>query len=364
MNTDLVVVVNASKEAADAPLGGIQKAVIAQLAALRAGGAEVVLLSAARRCADAAIAMGCEVHYDPRWHNAVAPLVVPSLVGVLIRIRRRGPVALLHHSGRTWLWTHVVFAGIPNIAVLHREVVRPYRFFRRWLALSPGYADELKAGEGIGRKLAWAPNCLMSGEPLERTGPLQGQRSPAGSFVMGFVGRASAGKGLDVLLQALRGVRERGLDVRLELAGTVDPWVFEAAERYGVADAVATLGWFEDMQPFFARIDCLVLPSEKESFGLVLIEAMEVGLPVIATACNGPRSIVEDGETGFLVPIGNLDRLIAAVEQLVVSPDLARCFGEKGRERVALRYTPQAASGVLIAALGQLGAEFKTLRAG
>lgn len=223
MNTDLVVVVNASKEAADAPLGGIQKAVIAQLAALRAGGAEVVLLSAARRCADAAIAMGCEVHYDPRWHNAVAPLVVPSLVGVLIRIRRRGPVALLHHSGRTWLWTHVVFAGIPNIAVLHREVVRPYRFFRRWLALSPGYADELKAGEGRGRKLAWAPNCLMSGEPLERTGPLQGQRSPAGSFVMGFVGRASAGKGLDVLLQALRGVRERGLDVRLELAGTVNP---------------------------------------------------------------------------------------------------------------------------------------------
>jgi hypothetical protein len=80
MNTDLVVVVNASKEAADAPLGGIQKAVIAQLAALRTGGAEVVLLSAARRCADAAIAMVAKCT-TTRAGIRCRTLVVPSLVG-------------------------------------------------------------------------------------------------------------------------------------------------------------------------------------------------------------------------------------------------------------------------------------------
>lgn len=361
MTTDLIVVVNASKEAAGAPLGGIQKAVIAQLAALRAGGAEVVLLSAARRCADAAMAMGCEVYYDPRWHNAIAPLLLPSLLAVLIRTRRRGPVAVLHHSGRTWLWTHVAFAGIPNIAVLHREVIRPYRFFRRWLALSPGYADELNTGEGSGRTVAWAPNCLMGPRLPDAMRSEAAPHPSRDAFVLGFVGRASAGKGLDVLLQALRALRERGLDVRLELAGTVDAWVFEAAERYGVAEFVAALGWFEEMGSFFERIDCLVLPSEKESFGLVLIEAMAMSLPVVTTACNGPRSIVVEGETGFIVPIGSREALVAAIERLVASPELARRLGANGRERVAACYTPQAVSARLIDALRELGADLKTL---
>jgi glycosyltransferase involved in cell wall biosynthesis len=355
-SADLVVVVNAAREGAKAPLGGIQKAILGQLAALRSAGVRVALLSAAHRCAEVARSMGCDVDYDPRWHHVLAPLIVPSMARRLLELRRLRPAAVIHHSGRPWLWTHLVFNRTANLVVMHREIVRPYRFFHRWLALSPGYAQALDADpDSAGRQIAWAPNCL-----IEPPGHPSGRPSRNnGNFTLGFAGRIGDGKGVDGLFQAVTELRSEGLSVMLKIAGPMDPWVEEAARRHGITDAVDALGWVEQMASFFYDVDCLVLPSEKESFGLVLIEAMATGLPVVATACNGPSSIIVDGETGHLVPIGDTPALVSAIRRLATAPDKAVSMGLAGYRRVLERYTPAASAERLITGLRALGAEFR-----
>jgi glycosyltransferase involved in cell wall biosynthesis len=126
-------------------------------------------------------------------------------------------------------------------------------------------------------------------------------------------------------------------------------------------NAIESLGWQENTDDFFATIDCLVLPSEKESFGLVLIEAMAAQLPVIATRCNGPESIVLDKKTGLLVPVGDLDKLAQAISTLSNDSSLAKSLGVKGYERAQKFYTPHAVAHTLVASLARLGARFPTL---
>ena len=115
-------------------------------------------------------------------------------------------------------------------------------------------------------------------------------------------------------------------------------------------------GWHSDLGPFINSLDLLVLPSLKESFGLVLIEAMAFGKPVITTACNGPASIVVDGETGYLLPVGDAGALADGLERAMLDPDR----GSKGRaayKRVLAQYIPQHAGEKLLDALRELGAK-------
>lgn len=348
-----VLLLNPAREPPGTPMGGIQKALLGQVLALRSGGRALTVLSAAAPLAEAAARRGCQVLCDARWHDVLAPLRSPALGRALLALRRQRPAVVVHHSGRTWPWARTFFRGLPNVVVLHRELPRRYRHFDRWLALSPGYAEALQRQSGEQRRIAWAPNCLTAALPPERT-TARGDRP----YTLGFMGRASEGKGLTVLLEALAACRRRGHRVALKLAGTVDDWAHEALGHPDLSGAVEALGWFDEPAQFLEQVDCLVLPSEREAFGLVIIEAMAAGLPVIATRCNGPASIVENARTGLLVPIGDSAALSAAISRLALEPERAAAMGRAGRARVQAHYTPEAVAPQLLAALGRLGAHW------
>jgi glycosyltransferase involved in cell wall biosynthesis len=90
--------------------------------------------------------------------------------------------------------------------------------------------------------------------------------------------------------------------------------------------------------------DLLVLPSARESFGLVLVEAMASGLPVIATDCAGPRSIVEHGETGWLLPPDDEQALAQAINEALAKPEERRRRGTIALQRARDRYAWSAAA--------------------
>ena len=351
---DRVVMVLASREAHGAPAGGIHRAVLAHIAALRANGIEVSLLTASEPCAASAARMGADTDVSPAWHHSIKPLVFPRFWIKLLALRMRGGVrCVVHHSGRTWLWGHLFFAGIPQVQVFHRELVRPYRFFRRWLALSPGFAAELAKRHSLRgfRKVAWAPNCLIQDPHPPPSFPKNDR------FTVGFLGRSGAGKGIDTLLAAVARVKSAGRRLEVRFGGDGEAYIRPLANRLGVEDCVVFTGWHADPNGFIDPLDLLVLPSVKESFGLVLIEAMARAKPVLATRCNGPASIIEDGETGYLVPIGDeaalAEKLLAAMDD----PELA-AKGQAGFGRVMAHYVPSSAGSRLIEALGELGARF------
>ena len=188
---------------------------------------------------------------------------------------------------------------------------------------------------------------VRNGIPLERFEPgpapanLRAELGvPAGAPVACVVGRLTPWKGHQVLLRAWPGVRQRVPDAQLIVVGEVAFWdesygaeLRARAEELGVADAVHWVGFREDVADVLRLSDLLVLPSIEEPFGRVVIEAMSVGLPVVATASGGVPEIVVEGETGLLVPPGEPGPLAEAIAALLSEPARARALGAAGHRR-------------------------------
>jgi len=171
--------------------------------------------------------------------------------------------------------------------------------------------------------------------------------------LVGLVCRLDRWKGVGTFLEAAAIARRHCPQIRYVVAGGE----IEGHERYseelraqaaglGVEDVVTFTGWRygpDEMPAVHAALDVLVLASSQpEPFGLVLLEAMATGKPVVATAAGGPSEIVADGQTGILVPPSDPERMAAAIVSLVREPERARELGRAGRRRVEERYSQSA----------------------
>jgi glycosyltransferase involved in cell wall biosynthesis len=167
-----------------------------------------------------------------------------------------------------------------------------------------------------------------------------------------FAGRDSARKGLPVLLRAMRRLGERGLDARLVVLGR-DYTHLEAANVF-LAGALPVRFAGElaprDLARAMARADLVALPAWTEAFGLVLVEAMALGTPVLGTSVGGVPEIIEDGRTGTLVRPGDPEALARAIERLAADPARTRGMASRGREDVRARFTERAMAEALEAA--------------
>ncbi|GAI28534.1 unnamed protein product, partial [marine sediment metagenome] len=99
-------------------------------------------------------------------------------------------------------------------------------------------------------------------------------------------------------------------------------------------DKVIFTGFVNDVKELYASLDLLVLPSQAESFGRVLIEAMAMEKPVVATRAGGAVEVVEDGVTGLLVPSNDTNGLARAIIKMLENEEDRRRKGKAGRERV------------------------------
>lgn len=141
------------------------------------------------------------------------------------------------------------------------------------------------------------------------------------------------------LLRALPAVRESVPDVRLRLVGGGPrlPALRDAAHRMGVEGATTFLGEVDDRsavrREFFAA-DLFCLPSLQEGFGVVFLEAMAAGLPVVALRTAAVPEVVPDGRAGILVPPDDERALAEAVARVLADPELGRRMGRAGREHV------------------------------
>ncbi|MDZ7373154.1 MAG: glycosyltransferase family 4 protein [candidate division KSB1 bacterium] len=163
----------------------------------------------------------------------------------------------------------------------------------------------------------------------------------AADFVVGFVGQLDERKGIGVLLQAFERVAAARSEARLLLVGK-GPLAhqveeFRKASPWGTR--VLHVGFREDIPRIMRSLDVLVLPSFWEGFGIVLIEAMAAGKPVVASRTSSIPEIVVDGETGFLVPPGDSGALADGLLRLAQDRELALAMGKRGRERVHRWFT-------------------------
>ena len=113
----------------------------------------------------------------------------------------------------------------------------------------------------------------------------------------------------------------------------------EEIRRAGLTDTVHLSGFRADAQAIIAAGDLFVMPSRAEPFGLVLLEAMALGRPIIATRAGGPMEIVADGATGLLTRAGDASALAAAIAALLDEPERRAAMGRCGRERYEKHFT-------------------------
>jgi glycosyltransferase involved in cell wall biosynthesis len=154
------------------------------------------------------------------------------------------------------------------------------------------------------------------------------------------VGRLIPIKGHIVLLRAFAAARQQVPRLTLDVAGRgpLEPALKALAKELGVHEAVRFLGHVTPIQDAIEEAAVVVVPSMGEGFGMVALEAMERGRPVIAAAIGGLGELVRDGVTGLLADPGDEESLRHAIARLASDPELARRMGAAGRARAVDRF--------------------------
>jgi len=144
-------------------------------------------------------------------------------------------------------------------------------------------------------------------------------------------------KRTDDVVRIFARVRER-MDARLVLVGDGPEYgrTRDLVEKLGLADSVRYVGVVDEVAPLLKAADLLLLPSETESFGLVALEAMASGVPVVASDVGGLPEVVEHGVTGFLAPVGDIDAMAGYSLQILENCCSNKKFSLAARARAAI----------------------------
>lgn len=163
--------------------------------------------------------------------------------------------------------------------------------------------------------------------------------SPGG--IVGFAGRISdPRKNILLLFAAFAQARVRRPELRLRLTGDPTEALRASAAEFGLTDAIEFLGMLSDdaLPDFYRSLDVFVIPSHQEGFGIVGIEAMASGVPVISTRCGGPEDFVTHDRTGFLTGF-DATEIAGRIVSLVTDHDLRRRMSRLARESAMTNYS-------------------------
>jgi glycosyltransferase involved in cell wall biosynthesis len=236
--------------------------------------------------------------------------------------------------------------GLPVVWHLHLTEPQPALNWLAGLFASTALTPSRQALSVLPRRVRRRGEVLHNGVPEDLL------ELPAARFeepVIVTAGRISPQKGLDVLAAATALLVKEIPDVLVRVYGAPQPgWEdYDAQLRQQVTDLelegrFRLNGFVEDPARHWASASVYTQPSRREGLPLAVVEAMAVGLPVVATTVGGLPEVVEDGTTGLLVPPDDPEALARALAELLEDPGRARRMGAAGRERVARLYSTAA----------------------
>jgi glycosyltransferase involved in cell wall biosynthesis len=218
------------------------------------------------------------------------------------------------------------------------------RRFERVICVSPDLRDEC-VGRGVPR-----PRCVLIENGIDtaeyrRTGPTAEAKARLGiasdQLVIGAVGRLSAEKGFHLLIRAADELLHRGMDLRLLIVGDGDerPRLECLISALGREDRIQLLGYRADTTALYQAMDVFVLSSLREGLPNVLLEAMALEVPVVATRIAGVPRLVQHEANGLLVDAGAQEALTDAIARLMTSAELRARLAAEGRRTIEHHYS-------------------------
>jgi glycosyltransferase involved in cell wall biosynthesis len=258
------------------------------------------------------------------------PFLAPVAQGAKLFARRAKSV----------VWAHGLEVWEP-LSLLRRRALRSADLI---IAPTKDTANQLATQQEVPRErirvLPWALDPQFETLIASKQHPALPANFPAGRVIL-TVGRWCADeryKGMDTLITALPRLLTEWPDVQLVAVGEGDDqgWLEQIAEVHGVQRHVHFMSGlsYPQIAGCYQACEIFALPSRSEGFGLVYLEAMACGKPVIGGAHGGAPEVIEDGKTGYLVQHGDAGQLATSLETLLTDSALGREMGVRGRERV------------------------------
>ncbi len=196
------------------------------------------------------------------------------------------------------------------------------------------------------KKLVLIPNGVAIGPAscVDRAALLAELGLPADARVLGYVGRLWPQKRVQDLIWATELIKNIKPNVFTVIVGEGPDrdTLVDYSRKVAIDDRVRFAGPRDDVPRLMAIMEALVQPSEFEGMPNSVMEAMAAGLPVVASNIPGNDELVIDGETGFLVPVGDTKLLASRINRLLDEPDLSRRFGQAGQARVRDQFSVEA----------------------
>jgi glycosyltransferase involved in cell wall biosynthesis len=276
-----------------------------------------------------------------------------GLLGMLAAWLARVPVRIYHMHGLPYLtavgwkrqllmWSEFVACRMSNrVLCVSRSV--------RTVAVEAGLCDPDKivvllegSCNGVDANARFNPDRLDGQVRLQVR---EQYGIPQDAMVIGFVGRLVKAKGIVELSEAWANIRDQYPATHLLLVGPVetgDPVPPEVLRRLHEDPRAHLIGEEWDVPPLYRAMDLLVLPTYREGFPIVLLEAAAMRLPIVATQVPGCVDAVRDGETGTLVPAQNSDQLAVAIARYLEDRVLGRMHGLAARNRVLREFSEHA----------------------
>jgi glycosyltransferase involved in cell wall biosynthesis len=262
---------------------------------------------------------------------------------------RRERIAALHVNHRFWRPAEVLAALLLRIPVLvHFHVLNQQEgsFMGRCrVAICVSrYVAEESVPKALPKEVVYNPVQLARFEAGEDLRARWGV--PPGAVVVAFLGQVRDIKGVQDFILMARHIPEA--HARFIIAGECrDPAAFpgtytpeDLAQMVGGDARIRYVGYVKEVENVYHTADIVVVPSRwQEPLGLINLEAGACRKPVVATRVGGIPEVVEDGVNGFLVEPGDVDELVARVEQLIADPALRARLGEAGRAQVEQNVT-------------------------
>jgi len=243
-------------------------------------------------------------------------------------------------GAKSIVWTHGLDVWEPLSMVRRRALRSADLIIAPTNDTANHVAGQQDVPRGRIRVLPWALDPQFEALLAAKPAPALPANFPAGRVIL-TVGRWFAEeryKGMDTLITALPRLLTEWPDLQLIAVGEGDDqgWLEQIADGRGVLPHVHFLTGltYPEIVACYQACEIFALPSRGEGFGLVYLEAMACGKPVIGGGHGGAPEVIDDGKTGYLVQHGDAGQLATSLETLLSDPELGREMGARGRERV------------------------------
>ncbi len=288
-------------------------------------------------------------------------------LGLVFRLRRllqnQGFQVVHSNNYSAWLYACAASRGLRRLTHVHTEHSGVDSFRRRytaerWLsrftthvvAVSKHVHDVMIDEIGISPQRVrliynGVDTTRFCPSPQARESMRRNLQIPPDVVVIGIVARLARIKNHEILIRAYAKLHAApGKKTRLVIVGDGPERAAleEMSRQFGISADVSFLGERRDTPELLNAFDIYILPSLSEGMNLTLLEAMGAGLPVVASRVGGNVEIVEDGNTGYLFPSGNVDALSELFGRLVSEPERRARMGQSGRERVLRQFDQRA----------------------